>query len=552
MPSLKNNVDLGGIISNKDEQIFRRRTNKTTFDDGNPLSPGVGTANIDSVEKTNYYPLVSNNNENPATIYDSMSFFNSVDYFRRSLNNNENSTGFEDPTYLGFQLIFIKSSSLFSSNQNSASYFLNSYSNITNLSQRKAILTRFINTFSTFFRFDTTEGNTTKPKIYYISNLEGLDKLNEKIVDYKGYESENKLTITMNEDIMMSALYLAELYNNLVYDYKNQRYAIPENCIRFDMKVRITEIRDFRVPTASGVTMNQNVSSQYYILRDCNFDFTKAQNHPANLSMGGYGKTLDSNPAEIKFFITYKSIERDFSPLLMNVENGSKKVVNDIYNKETALNIGNKTTSAHVTQGTNSDNNPNFVLKTSTPEMMTNNLTPDGYVNNGYKTTYTDSEKRQDEKSINPNITYDTASTTQTNKISANLHGKFRDSINNIEKSVNPKIPTLGFSLNDPNLVKDYATNLLDYAVNRGKQLANTMILNISDKALTNLINGGPAPEQIVLTDMDNYNVNSTTSWKYVEPDLLGKNKTILQGYAETAKNDVLLGGLNKLNSLGL
>ncbi len=45
--------------------------------------------------------------------------------------------------------------------------------------------------------------------------------------------NEDKITITMNEDVSMIAWYLSELYNNISYSYRNQRFMFPENLLRF-------------------------------------------------------------------------------------------------------------------------------------------------------------------------------------------------------------------------------------------------------------------------------------------------------------------------------
>lgn len=254
---------------------------------------------------------------------------------------------YEDPTFLGFDLSFLKDGSpLFSNNGNaSATLFLQQYgtSNNPSINVRAQILTAFINTFNRIFKFDTDEGRYTNTKIFYIENIGGLDKLNEKIVKYNGEEGD-KITITLTEDISMLALYLAELYNNLAYDYRNQRYVIPENCLRFNMKIRISDMRDYKIGVvgingtqdaagndASGSfnsVINKNISSQIYILRDCNFNFFNSQNHGADISIGGFGGGKSDNPASLKFDIIYKSIEREFQPLLQ--KNGL--IINNRYN----------------------------------------------------------------------------------------------------------------------------------------------------------------------------------------------------------------------------
>lgn len=291
-------------------------TNSNTYD----LGYLSGYAELQKELKNNDVPLEPEYNSKELNTNKMLSI--DEDIFRYSLSDD-----YEDPTLLGFSILFKDNSPLFSEDKNSVFDFINKYQNIRDISIRGQILTEFKRIFNNIFRFDFNN-QIQKQKRYYIESILGLNRLNAKMTKYK----EDKLTITLTEDVSMLSLYLAELYNNLVYDYKNQRYMIPENCLRFDMIIKIYDYRDFIVPNnlnnpatsqdqfsnqIKNLIINENISQQIYVLRDCNFDFFNSQNHLDNLTMAGYN-TVSKEPANLSFDIYYKSVERETYPLLLN------------------------------------------------------------------------------------------------------------------------------------------------------------------------------------------------------------------------------------------
>lgn len=248
------------------------------------------------------------------------------DTFKYAVEISNNDFEFEDPTYLGYDVkIDMDSSPLFNYGKgvnnpelNSALDFIKKYGIIEEIGKRETIWKEFVNQilkiFDTDLNSDKMEGK--KNKSYYIESITGLDKLTNKMVEK--YE-EDKLTFTLVEDISLRSTYIAELYNNLIYSYKNQRYLIPFNCLRFDLIIRISDIRTFKIPKGDGYYAN-NTTPAYtlYKLHDCNFDFTNSKPHTDSLSVGGFGKA-DSEPKPVTFDITYKSVSREFrSPLINN------------------------------------------------------------------------------------------------------------------------------------------------------------------------------------------------------------------------------------------
>lgn len=277
--------------------------------------------------------------------------------FKRALYSNpelggyrQNDFWYEDPFIPSFELLFDDQSPLFNGDnnissvgkQNSLKYFIQKYGItsldlnnpgfiINNLSIDDTYLKRFEmwvefkKIFFKIFEKELKEGESnTANKSYYITKIEGLNNLNKKIINFP----EDKITITLNEDVSMIAWYLSELYNNIIYSYKNQRYMFPENLIRFDLTIKINDMRLFQMPKSKNNNSNTvPVNSEYidnkdiknvispksqiiYTLHDCTFDFFESRNYEDVLEIGGYGAGAANTPSKLSFNIFYKSVTR--------------------------------------------------------------------------------------------------------------------------------------------------------------------------------------------------------------------------------------------------
>jgi len=240
---------------------------------------------------------------------------------------------YQDPTYLGFDTLIVSDESpLFNYDTgdlyghiNTAKKFLETYENIPGMSQRKEILDNFTYTISEIF--GTTTGINNRNKRYYIEMIEGLDKLNNKMVKY----GEDLITITLTEDVSLRTQYLAELYNNLLYDYKNKRQMIPENTLRFDMLIKIEDIRNFKIenpkydpeksPNTEVFVNDMAHTYMMYKLHDCNFDFSQSQTHEGSMSIGGFNQYNQGNMNNTKINIKYKSISKIIESALIDEHN---------------------------------------------------------------------------------------------------------------------------------------------------------------------------------------------------------------------------------------
>jgi len=234
-----------------------------------------------------------------------------------------NEEQYEDPLKLGFEVSFDINSPLFSGGEtatpafNSVEHFLEKYGDIEDVSWRYGIWLEFKNRLFTIFEKNLEKGlRSTTNKPYYINKISGLNNLNKKINKY----GEDKLTITLNEDVRMVSWYIAELYNNLAYSYKNKRWMIPENLLRFNMNIKIHDMRNFVMPTkGDDGKISYDISPKstiMYTLRDCSFNFTNSYNFADEITQAGYGASMPPE-SQLQFEIIYKSVTRwsDF-PLL--------------------------------------------------------------------------------------------------------------------------------------------------------------------------------------------------------------------------------------------
>jgi len=243
---------------------------------------------------------------------------------------------FQDPTYLGYDILFISDeSALFNFDKgrevgqnNTALSFIDKYSNIPAIENRRQFLTSFLEQITQFFSVSTDSENIIKTnKRHYIEMISGLEKLSSKIVEYE----KDFIEITLTEDVSLRTQGMIELYNNLVYDYNNKRTMLPENTLRFDMIIKISDIRDLKIPTfnsdgkivgdafAKSKVMNGG-THMLYELHDCNFIFDDSQTHAQAITMAGSSSFNVGDKNNMKFKIKYKSISKVFESQLINSE----------------------------------------------------------------------------------------------------------------------------------------------------------------------------------------------------------------------------------------
>jgi len=228
----------------------------------------------------------------------------------------------EDPTVLGYDItIKYNESPLFNGTIDS---FIEQFGKLGNseISSRKDLLDNFKKQFAKFVKFDspTTSNspefvNKSGVKVYYMTSLGGLNNLVEsgdssKIKSFVAY-GEEFITLGFNEDVSQNLGYLSSLYKSLSWSRINGKQIIPENLLRFDVDITITEIRKFNrvvgnsLPLTSLDVYADLISKYTYTLYECQFFFSSLP----------HGDTLDMSAAtqvekyEIKFNYKYSTMK---------------------------------------------------------------------------------------------------------------------------------------------------------------------------------------------------------------------------------------------------
>jgi hypothetical protein len=370
-------------------------------------------------------------------------YFKDVDTFNFKhglewgLNSNlkESSTGHavmnmdEDPTILGFDVVILDKSPLF----NEIDTFLDfgDTNNIKDISNRREIYDDFVKQFAKFFNVDDRNRGEFKVdnrfnsfKTHYLNSVNGLSKMihstggisNEKKAQMAKFGTD-KLTFNLSEDVGLNAGYLSGLYRNLFYSKKNGRQVIPDNLMRFDMVIIISEIRNFnrvadtfanvvkRVPNKeftpgsnniqltgetnqfdpntpeflyesedvnTGLKMfKDNVNRYIFTLYDCQLDFNN-YSFEDSITQAGYGAGAQDVSKGLSFDVFYKYV--NFEMEKFNFHPGAKeknkpfrdeaKYINDTKPKPTTFQE-NDSSESGINQNTDakeSDRLPNRVI----------------------------------------------------------------------------------------------------------------------------------------------------------------------------------------------
>ena len=145
---------------------------------------------------------------------------------------------------------------------------------------------------------------------YYLQKIDGLANLSESNTsDKKKYLTEygkDVIKLTFLEDVSATMGTLAHLYKLLYWSKPNGKNIIPENLLRFNCDIIISECRNFnrvRKSTNTGdlEVVKDNVSRYIYQLRECQFFFDKMP-HDDSVDMGTM-KTQDTY--EVSFDYKY-------------------------------------------------------------------------------------------------------------------------------------------------------------------------------------------------------------------------------------------------------
>jgi hypothetical protein len=278
----------------------------------------------------------------------------------------------EDPTYLGFDL-YIKwnESPLFNG---SVENFIDTYKKLGNseVGSRDVIIAEFKKQFLKFFRVDAEISakdvplflGQASPKAYYLKELNGLDNLiqsvdAEKMKQFVAYGTD-VITMKFYEDVTQNLGYLSALYKSLSWSRINGKMIIPENILRFDAEIVVTDIRKLnrlvKNEKDNKIEIYADKLTNYkYTLYECQFLFGKLP-HGDTLSNASSKEPVDDY--EIKF--NYKFSTLSFNKLNVDPANLANKIEFAIDNSRYNLSkIKPKDTKNNSTNGGSISSSPN-------------------------------------------------------------------------------------------------------------------------------------------------------------------------------------------------
>jgi hypothetical protein len=253
-----------------------------------------------------------------------------------------------DPVFYGFDIIFDSISSPLLNG--AVSDFINNYSTISEISSKKQVYEEFKNQFVKFFRTNATvkvdpeqiritttdtktanlDSNTTLKQpgkkayfAYYLKKITGLDLLIEankgSTTKYTPAYRTDMINLDMTEDVTLSLGTLIHLYKLLYWSKPNGKALIPDNLLRFNCQIIISECRNMNrvqkdLATGNIQVVKDNLSRWVYNLRECQFWFDKI---PVDnvVDMGAEPKSFDVNTISFDFKYSSVKLER-FVPVL--------------------------------------------------------------------------------------------------------------------------------------------------------------------------------------------------------------------------------------------
>ena len=152
-------------------------------------------------------------------------------------------------------------------------------------------------------------GNIFNKTPYYLKKIAGLDKLIEK----NGFDGKNNftdygtdmITLTLNEDTNLSAGSLIMLYKTLSWSKRSGKRMLPENLLRFDLEITVSETRHYN--RVIGDKVVADVPNKYtYFLYECQFVFDK-MSHGDSIDMSAI-KMLEDG-VDISFTYKYSTVK---------------------------------------------------------------------------------------------------------------------------------------------------------------------------------------------------------------------------------------------------
>ena len=240
----------------------------------------------------------------------------------------------QDPIILGFEIVIDGISSPLLNG--SVADFLNNYNMISEIRSKIPVYEDFKQQFIKFFKTvgsitinneqvnlsktRTGYANSDSPKSlfqggrqaymsHYLKKVDGLNLLTESnTAEKKKYLTAYRtdvIKLDFSEDVSMSLGTLAQLYKLMYWSKPNGKSLVPENLLRFNCDIIVSEVRNFnRVKKAIGTgdleVIKDNLSRYVYSLKECQFYFNSMP-HPTGIDLSEAPKTHDVTTLEFDF-----------------------------------------------------------------------------------------------------------------------------------------------------------------------------------------------------------------------------------------------------------
>ena len=198
--------------------------------------------------------------------------------FTRTFDDNE------DPTILGVDMrLNTQNSPLLN---DAITSFIKAFGTTYNeISSREVMLYKFREQLYKFIPSDlTADASYRRAKTFYLQSVTGLDKLVEAsgpdpkyFIDY----GKDVITLEFLEDVSQNMGYLSSLYKTLSYSKISGKEMIPQNLLKFDIDIKVTEMRNYKRNVTDPKnpkrinSFNDRISTYYYTLYECQFIFDK-------------------------------------------------------------------------------------------------------------------------------------------------------------------------------------------------------------------------------------------------------------------------------------
>ena len=278
-----------------------------------------------------------------------------------------------DPVIYGFELVIDALSSPLLNG--SVEDFVNGYKNVSEIISRRNIIYDFKRQFQKIFKtkgsifYDKDQPpvlmsgasnkyaeSTDQSSIYrggkktylgyYLQKISGLANLieantGEKNKSFVTYETD-KITLSFLEDVSGTMGALAHLYKLLYWSKPNGKNIVPENLLRFNCDIIVSEVRNFNrvrkaLDTGDIEVLKDNVSRYIYSLKECQFFFDKLP-HEDSIDLGGIKVYGDGQAAyDVSFNFKYSTTK--FEKWTPDPQNFGQYVG---YNNGALWKIGNK------------------------------------------------------------------------------------------------------------------------------------------------------------------------------------------------------------------